>query len=153
MHWVYYVGRFLSRVILYSLSSWRVKGRENIPDQGPFEIASVHLDGPRPLIMYTDGTHTSIRALSKGIKSGSIELRRAEPYIADLRTRLIAFRDELNDTTTPEQAFHLRGELRNLRHAVQDIETAAWKLEEGEWPLPSVSAPIDLEQLMKEKKR
>jgi len=51
MHWVYYVGRFLSRLILFSLSSWRVKGRENVPKQGPVLIVCNHLHVVDPPII------------------------------------------------------------------------------------------------------
>jgi hypothetical protein len=47
-----------------------------IPEQGAFVIASVHPDGPRPLIKYTDGTHSSIRSITKNIEEGSVELRK-----------------------------------------------------------------------------
>jgi 1-acyl-sn-glycerol-3-phosphate acyltransferase len=51
MHWVYYFGRFLSRLILVTMSSWRVKGRENVPDQGPFLIVCNHLHVADPPIV------------------------------------------------------------------------------------------------------
>ncbi len=43
MHWLYYVGRFLIRVILLLLSSRRVKGQENVPKQCPLLIVCNHL--------------------------------------------------------------------------------------------------------------
>lgn len=43
MHWLYYVGRFLIRVILFLLSSRRVKGQENVPKQCPLLIVCNHL--------------------------------------------------------------------------------------------------------------
>jgi 1-acyl-sn-glycerol-3-phosphate acyltransferase len=51
MHWVYYLGRFLSRVILFLLSRWQVKGRENIPAQGPLLIVCNHLHVVDPPII------------------------------------------------------------------------------------------------------
>lgn len=43
MHWLYYVGRFLIRVMLLLLSSRRVKGQENVPKQCPLLIVCNHL--------------------------------------------------------------------------------------------------------------
>ncbi len=51
MHWVYYAGRFLSKVILVSLSNWQVKGRKNVPKQGPLLIVSNHLHVVDPPII------------------------------------------------------------------------------------------------------
>jgi 1-acyl-sn-glycerol-3-phosphate acyltransferase len=51
MHWVYYFGRFLSRIILFTTSSWQVKGRENVPKQGPFIIVCNHLHVVDPPIV------------------------------------------------------------------------------------------------------
>lgn len=53
MHWVYYFGRFLSRVILFTMSDWHVKGRENIPKQGPLLIVCNHLHVVDPPIIAT----------------------------------------------------------------------------------------------------
>ncbi len=51
MHWVYYLGRFLSRVILFLLSNWQVMGRENVPKQGPLLIVCNHLHVVDPPII------------------------------------------------------------------------------------------------------
>jgi 1-acyl-sn-glycerol-3-phosphate acyltransferase len=51
MHWVYYAGRFLARVILFLLSSWRVNGQENVPEQGPVLIVCNHLHVVDPPII------------------------------------------------------------------------------------------------------
>ncbi len=53
MHWVYYFGRFLSMVILFTMSDWHVKGRENIPKQGPLLIVCNHLHVVDPPIIAT----------------------------------------------------------------------------------------------------
>lgn len=47
-----------------------------IPEQGSFEIASVHLDGVRPIIKYTDRTHSSIRTITQNIEDGSVKLQK-----------------------------------------------------------------------------
>ena len=63
MHWVYYVGRFLCRIILFSLSSCRVKGRENIPGQGPYLIVCNHLHVvDPPILTITVGLKTTLMA-------------------------------------------------------------------------------------------
>lgn len=51
MHWVYYFGRFLSRIILLTTSDWQVKGKENIPKQGPLLIVCNHLHVVDPPIV------------------------------------------------------------------------------------------------------
>jgi len=51
MHWVYYGGRFLTRVLLFLFTRWRVKGRENIPSQGPLLIVVNHLNLADPPII------------------------------------------------------------------------------------------------------
>lgn len=42
MHWFYYTGRFLTRVLLLLLTRWEVKGKKNIPPQGSLLIVSNH---------------------------------------------------------------------------------------------------------------
>ena len=51
MHWVYYLGRFLSRVILFTMSSWHVNGRKNVPQKGPVLIVCNHLHVVDPPII------------------------------------------------------------------------------------------------------
>lgn len=51
MHWVYYFCRGLTRVILFSLSSWRVKGQENVPKGCPLLIVCNHLHAVDPPII------------------------------------------------------------------------------------------------------
>jgi len=43
MHWVYYFGRVLIRIMIFPFASWEVKGRENVPAQGPLLIVCNHL--------------------------------------------------------------------------------------------------------------
>ena len=43
MPWFYYVGRLMMRILLLLLSRWQVRGRENIPDQGPLLVVVNHL--------------------------------------------------------------------------------------------------------------
>jgi 1-acyl-sn-glycerol-3-phosphate acyltransferase len=51
MNWVYYFGRFLSRVILFTTADWHVKGKENVPKQGPLVIVCNHLHVVDPPIV------------------------------------------------------------------------------------------------------
>ena len=51
MHWVYYFGRGLARIILFLFSNWRIKGKENVPDKGPLLIVCNHLHlGDPPIV-------------------------------------------------------------------------------------------------------
>ncbi len=51
MHWVYYVGRFLTRVLLFLFTRWRVVGKENIPAQGPLLVVVNHINLADPPIV------------------------------------------------------------------------------------------------------
>ncbi len=44
MSWVYYVFGILVRVLLLLLTRWQIKGKENIPDQGPLLVVVNHLN-------------------------------------------------------------------------------------------------------------
>lgn len=50
MHWVYYFGRVLIRIVVFPFASWQVKGRESIPD-GPLLIICNHLHLADPPIV------------------------------------------------------------------------------------------------------
>ena len=43
MPWFYHVAGLVMRILLLLLSRWQVRGRENIPDQGPLLIVVNHL--------------------------------------------------------------------------------------------------------------
>ena len=51
MHWVYYFGRVLIRILVFPFATWEVKGRENVPAQGPLLIACNHLHLADPPIV------------------------------------------------------------------------------------------------------
>lgn len=51
MHWFYYFGRGLVRLLLFLLADWRVEGRENVPRKGPLLIVCNHLHVVDPPII------------------------------------------------------------------------------------------------------
>jgi 1-acyl-sn-glycerol-3-phosphate acyltransferase len=51
MHWVYYFGRGLIRVLVFPFATWEVKGRENVPNSGPVLIVCNHLHIADPPIV------------------------------------------------------------------------------------------------------
>ena len=51
MHWIYHGGRYLTRMILFLFTRWRVLGREQIPDEGPLLVVANHLNLADPPIM------------------------------------------------------------------------------------------------------
>ena len=51
MHWIYYGGRFFTRVVLFLFTRWRVLGREHIPAEGPLLVAANHMNLADPSIM------------------------------------------------------------------------------------------------------
>lgn len=44
MPWFYYVGRVLIRITLFLFTRWQVRGRKNIPSQGPVLVIVNHLN-------------------------------------------------------------------------------------------------------------
>ncbi len=51
MPWLYYVGREIVRMSLLLLTRWRVRGRENVPRQGPLLVVANHINLADPPIV------------------------------------------------------------------------------------------------------
>ncbi len=51
MHWVYYFGRVLIRLLVFPVGNWHIKGRENVPASGPLLIVCNHLHLADPPIV------------------------------------------------------------------------------------------------------
>ena len=51
MHWIYYGGRYFTRLVLFLFTRWQVLGREHIPAEGPLIAAANHLSMADPPIM------------------------------------------------------------------------------------------------------
>jgi 1-acyl-sn-glycerol-3-phosphate acyltransferase len=51
MHWVYYFGRGLIRILVFPFATWHVRGRENVPESGPVLIVCNHLHIADPPIV------------------------------------------------------------------------------------------------------
>jgi len=51
MHWVYYFGRVIIHIMVFPFAGWRVRGRENVPERGPFIVVCNHLHIADPPIV------------------------------------------------------------------------------------------------------
>jgi len=51
MHWVYYFGRVVIRIMVFPFAGWRVKGTENVPGRGTFIVVCNHLHIADPPIL------------------------------------------------------------------------------------------------------
>ena len=51
MPWFYYVGRVIMRILLFCLVRWQVKGRNNVPAQGPLLVVANHLNLADPPLL------------------------------------------------------------------------------------------------------
>lgn len=51
MHWVYYFGRVLIHILAFPFGDWKIKGKENVPEKGPFLVVCNHLHIADPPIV------------------------------------------------------------------------------------------------------
>ena len=51
MPWFYYVGRVMARALFSLLTRWEVRGRENIPAEGPLLVVANHLNLTDPPLL------------------------------------------------------------------------------------------------------
>lgn len=51
MPWFYYVARALLRMLFRLLTRWQVKGKENVPSQGPLLVVANHLNLTDPPLL------------------------------------------------------------------------------------------------------
>ena len=49
--WFYYVFRLVIRMLLHLLTRWQVKGKENVPRQGPLLIVANHINLVDPVLI------------------------------------------------------------------------------------------------------
>lgn len=70
MPWFYYAGRFLVRILLLLFTRWQVKGKENIPSQGPLLVVANHLNlADPPLVSVSLGRKTIFMAKEELFRS------------------------------------------------------------------------------------
>lgn len=51
MPWFYYVGRLVARLLLRLFTRWQVRGKENIPSEGPVLVAANHIAAADPPVL------------------------------------------------------------------------------------------------------
>lgn len=60
MSWFYHIARLVVRIILVLSTRWRVKGKENIPRQGPLLIVANHLNLADPPVVSVSLNRTTM---------------------------------------------------------------------------------------------
>ena len=104
MSWIYYVAREALRLSLFLLTRWQVKGRENVPNEGPLLIVANHIHLADPPVL---GISVS-RKVTFMAKEGLFRSR----FSAYFMRRLGAFptHQRGSNQTAPRQALRVLAE-------------------------------------------
>lgn len=58
MSWIYYVGSFFARLILWVFTCWTIRGKENVPKTGAFLLVANHIHfADPPVVSVSAGRH------------------------------------------------------------------------------------------------
>ena len=71
MPWFYHVSRLIVRMLLLLLTRWQVRGRDNVPSQGPVLVVANHLNlADPPLLWVSLGRKVIFMAKEELFRSG-----------------------------------------------------------------------------------